>query len=391
MRVLLATWPASSHYFTVVAYGWALRASGHEVRVASPPGAEEAVQRSGLPLVVTGAKPDLSAAWRGFTPIPDGRGDRAEHERQRAERAVRMFVLGADAMVDDLLEFGHDWRPDLVIFEPRMYAALRLARELGVPAVRALPGPDYTFIREDAERPVLAQLWDRWGLTDPHPHGDLTLDPCPPSLQVPTTTLSQQLRYVPYAGPAVLPLHPEPLAGRPRVFVTVGTLIAKVAGHMEHVRQLLRELAGLDAEIVLGIFSDQRELLGELPAGVRLAQDMPLHLVLPSCDAIVHQGGAGTAMTSVACGVPQLTLPSVGDCFLNGRQIAAAGAGHCVPWLDITEGQVRELVSDLVTHPAYRQAAQRLREENQRQPAPAQAVGALEELAAAGRPEAVAV
>ncbi|MFB9235144.1 nucleotide disphospho-sugar-binding domain-containing protein [Plantactinospora siamensis] len=389
MRVLVCTWAASSHYFTMVVLSWGLRANGHEVRVASPPGSERAVERSGLPLVVTGPKPDLGAVWQGFTAIPDGSGDRAAHEAARADRALRMFLVGAETMVDDLLAFGRDWRPDLVVFEPRVYAALRLAAELDVPAVRLVPGPDYTLLREERERPLLADLWQRWDLGDLSPHGDLTVDPCPPGLQLPGSLPRQRMRFVPYAGPAVLPLTAPAAGRRPRVFLTVGSLIGKVAGHMSHVHAVLDQLAGLDVDILLGIFGDQRDLLGPLPERVSLAEDMPLHLLLPSCDVIIHQGGAGTALTSVSCGVPQLTLPSVGDCFLNGRQVAAAGAGHNVPWLDVRPGQLAELVADLIDDAAFRRANERLIEENERQPPPAAVAGVLAELAAAGRGAAV--
>ncbi|MDG4820744.1 DUF1205 domain-containing protein [Asanoa sp. WMMD1127] len=390
MRVLICSWAASSHYFSMVMLGWALRGAGHEVRVASPPGAEQAVLRSGLPLVVTGPKPDLSTAWKGFTPIPDGSGDRAAHEQARGERAAQMFVIGAETMAAELLHFGRSWRPDLIVFEPRVYAALLLAQELDVPTVRVLPGPDYTFLRLEPEWPVLGPLWERWGLGETSPHGDLTVDPCPPTLQVPTDTDRYGTRFVPYAGPAVLPRTPAPPADRPRVFLTVGSLIGKVAGHMAHAQRAIDELTALDIELVLGIFSDQRELLGDLPPSVRLAEDTPLHLLLPEIDLIVHQGGAGTALTTVACGVPQLTLPSVGDCFLNGQRVADAGAGRTVPWLDMRPGDLRALVAEMLAEPSYRAAAARLRAENESQPPPSTVVPVLEKLAAARRTAAVA-
>lgn len=384
MRVMLATWAVPSHYFTMVGLGWALEAQGHEVRVVSPPGAEQAVLRSGLPLVVAGPKPDLGSVWKGFTFLPDKDSDPDEHEIARAARALEMFILGAETMVEDTVRFAEAWRPDLVLYDPRVYAALKAAEVVGVPAVRVLPGVDYTYAREDAERDTLAALWKRLGLAAADPYGALTLDPCPASLQVPSTVASQRMRFVPYSGATTLPVEPAPVSVRPRVFVTGGTLIGRVAGHLNPMHRLLDALSGLDIEVVLGIFSDQRELLGELPANTTVVEDMPLHLVLPSCDAIVHQGGAGTTLTAVSCGVPQATLPSVGDGLLNGRQLAAVGVGRNLRWVDAEPETIREQVASVVADGAYRAASERLRDENARQQTPADLVAVLEKTAVEG-------
>ncbi|MBA9005504.1 nucleotide disphospho-sugar-binding domain-containing protein [Thermomonospora cellulosilytica] len=384
MRVLLATWPTPSHYFSMVSPGWALRSAGHDVRIVSPPGAEGAVLRSGLTISITGPRLNPAAAWKGFEMRPGAGVDEAEHERERSARAFSMFAAGAREMVDELVALARSWRPDLVLYEPRMYAALKAARDLGVPAVRVLPGPDYTYTRLADEREQLDELWKELELEDADPLGDLTLDPCPPSLQVDDggTVSRLGVRNVPYNGSAVVPPWLSERPARPRVFISLGTMVATLLGSMNFVHDTICALAGLDVEVLAGVFSDQRELLGAVPGNVRLVEDMPLHLMLPTVDVAVHHGGSGTLLTTAAHGVPQLVLSSFGDTVLAARQIAGTGAGKALRAWDATPDRVCALVGELLETPSFGEAATRLAEENARRPAPAAIVGALEELAA---------
>src|SRR5262245_27414949 len=57
MRVLMTSWAWPSHYLPMVPLGWALRAAGHEVRVASQPALGQVITDSGQVAVATG--PDL--------------------------------------------------------------------------------------------------------------------------------------------------------------------------------------------------------------------------------------------------------------------------------------------------------------------------------------------
>jgi UDP:flavonoid glycosyltransferase YjiC (YdhE family) len=382
MKALLLSWGSASHYFTLVPLAWALRAAGHDVRVLTPPGAAAAVTASGLPHVSTGPAPDAASVWRGFTFLPGPGSDRAAHEAERARRALDMFVLGAEAMAPGALAFAREWRPDLVIHEPRAYAAIKVAAELGVPSVRVLTGVDYVTAIAEPEQPALRALWDRFGLGGTPATGTLTLDPCPPALQVPADLPRQGFRFVPYAGPCTDAVVPPP--ERPRVFVTVGTMVGRAAGSMSPLLGLVTALSAMDIELMVGVFADQRGMLDELPPGVRLTQNVPLELILPTCAAIVHQGGGGTTMTSLAAGVPQLLLPSVGDCLLHGEKLDASGAGISRHWLDTGAAEIRALTARLLDEPGYRATAARFAAANAARPAPAALVEMLEKLAGTG-------
>ena len=93
---------------------------------------------------------------------------------------------------------------------------------------------------------------------------------------------------------------------------------------MAHVPRVVRALAGLDVEVVVAVLESQRELFTEMPANVRSVGPVPLHLLLPTCDAIIHQGGGGTLMTALVSGLPQLVVPTFPDQAFSARQLAAS-------------------------------------------------------------------
>jgi UDP:flavonoid glycosyltransferase YjiC (YdhE family) len=122
--------------------------------------------------------------------------------------------------------------------------------------------------------------------------------------------------------------------------------------------------------------------LSTLPANVRLAQaELALHVVLPTCQALVQQGGAGTTMTALACAVPQLVLPQVSDQHFNAQRLAATGAGTHLPCEQATPEAIRDRVADLVGASHWAQAAQHMQRLIHARPSPAELVDALERLA----------
>lgn len=376
MRVMFATFPVPSHYFPMVPLGWALRAAGHEVRVACAPSAAGAVIGSGLP-AVTVPEVDLASFWRGFTATANGG---PPSPADRAERAIAMFTMVADQTAGPMTEFARRWRADLIVYEPRAYAAVLAAKSLGLPLVRHLSGVDYTFYRTDAERPALDALWQRRGMPDADPLGALTVDPCPPSLQIPAPVRRLPIRYVPYNGPAVVPGWLLEPAGRPRVCIAAGTALPGRRDMVASARQAVAALADLDAEVVVAA-GGRPELLEPIPPSLRVVEAMPLHLLLPTCDAIVHHGGAGTTLTAAACGVPQLLIPDGGDRFLHAGRLAESGAGLTIGQAEASDAAIRERIVALLSDPAYRCAARRIAQEVAAQAAPTEIVAALTSLA----------
>jgi UDP:flavonoid glycosyltransferase YjiC (YdhE family) len=223
----------------------------------------------------------------------------------------------------------------------------------------------------------------RFGLTDVNLLGTVTLDPCPPRMQVPDEVDRRPMRYIGYPGPRPVAPHALTVRGeRRRVLMTWGTTTHNLGLRDSYLAPtILAGLSGVDADIVLAVGERELAEFGELPANVVHAGPVPLREVLPACDAVVHQAGGGTMMTSVLAGPPQLVVPTLDDTTFNAERLAETGAGiHLKPGVDAAE--IRRGVEALLTDAGYRERAERLRAEAAAMPPPAGVLGLLTDLTA---------
>ncbi|WP_018681679.1 nucleotide disphospho-sugar-binding domain-containing protein [Actinokineospora enzanensis] len=385
MRVLFTSWSGATHYFPQVPLGWALQAAGHEVRVASQPALAPVITGSGLTAVSVGPDVDYPGLVKekvGELPIVRAAPDWRERHRGKTARAHEVFGAMADVMVDDLLEFARWWRPDLVVFDPTSYAGPLVAALVGVPAVRNLWGPDLMYRFDEFAGEALRPLCERLGLAGVRTLGAMTVDPCPPRLQIATDYRRQGMRYVPYNGPGVLPrwLLDEPPT-RPRVCVSWGTVLGGFGQDVFLAPRVARAIADLDVEVVLAIAPAHRELIGDLPPGVRVVESLPFHMLLPTCDLMISQGGGGTILTALLNGVPMLVVPQLPDHAFHARCLVNSGAGASVLEEDATEERIREQVLAMLGDSPFRAAAGELRADILAQPSPIEVVDVLADLA----------
>jgi UDP:flavonoid glycosyltransferase YjiC (YdhE family) len=383
MRVLFTSWAGGGHFAPLVPLGWALRAAGHEVLVACHPGETRPITEAGLGALPVGPDVNMFGLLRakrdGQAWMPRADRDRSGDVNDRGYTGmVQTSEAVADVLADDLMAFCCNWSPDLVVYEPASLVGPLLARALGIPAVRQLWTCDFTAPINGFPETISGPLARRFGLESYDTAGDLTLDPCPPRLQVHDDLPRQPIRYLPYNGPSV-----EARWLRERVCVTWGTSLHNLGkDRMRHVPRVVRALAGLDAEIVVAVLDEHREALTDLPDNVRAVGPVPLHLLLPSCDAAVHQGGGGTLMSMVAAGVPQIVVPSIADQEFNAGHVAASGAGIHVPGREeVAARDVFAATAEVLGNPSYREAAAQLRADHNARPTPAEVVPILERLA----------
>lgn len=381
MRVLMVTWGWRSHFFPMAPLGWALRAAGHEVRVAGQPAQTDAIVAAGLPAVPVGADLDFAEVFGGQVgPVASPTADPGDPDALAPVVTPDGGVVRfADAMLDDLVAYGRHFRPDLVVYEPFNLAGSLAAAALGVPDVRLLWGPDSSTELDLDPELVIGPRAARLGVDTVRLTGALTLDPCPEPMQVPVDGPVQPMRFVPYNGPAVVPDWLRTPTDRPRVCVTWGTMMAGLGlTDLVGVHRVVHALAGLDIEVVVAVEASQHAALGDLPANVRLARSpLALHLVLPTCQALVHQGGAGTTMTGLVCGVPQLVLPQVSDQHFNAARLAATGAGTHLNAAEADPDAIRDKVLGLLTDDRWRDAAHLMRRRAEQRPTPADLVPLL--------------
>ena len=406
MRVLFAVAGGPSHLYPLVPLARAFRRAGHQVLLAGTPRAARTMRSTRLSTVALGGGPRLSPESRaelidtayGQPPWPP---DWPAHPDTLDDRQARLLeVLGrytiaaADAMADDLVAFVGRWRPDVVIHDTLALSAAIAATLTGVPHVRYTHGTQDVFLMEyridGRPLPELVELYGRFGL-DPPPRAGRYVDTVPPSMFIGAERPGIVMRYVPYNGPGAAP---DGLTGRtrPRVCVTWGLVVPGALGSAatDPYRETVAAIADAGTEVVALVGPDQAASLGSPPAGVRYVTGAPLRLVLRHCDAIVHHGGEGSAMTAACLGVPQLVItrePLDDQC---GGRLAATGAAihlrhqHVVADPAAGTALITRSVERLLSDPAFRSAARLLRDDVDRQPSPAAVVPVLAALTGPG-------
>lgn len=403
MRVLITPMPWPSHYYQMVGVVWALVAAGHEVRVAGQPALFDAVTGTGITAVAAGGGYDIMTGVAEMV-----------RERQKVDQQTNMIGEGvftpeakarllrirmiphvrlAQDGAADLVAFAEAWRPDVVITDPLFYAGPLAAAAVGVPVVRHLWGPDLarhiglpgSGVGEDDPRAVwpedMIELYSRYGAKPQADVAVLTLDNCPDSLQLPGVPNRVSMRYVAYNGSKAAPPWVLERADRPRVCVTWGSSTGELLGEdVFMVPQILEALSAFEVEAVVAVRPEDRHRVPDHYDWVRVVENVPLNLFLPTCDAIVHGSSGGAALTSALYGLPQLVLPHVGGEGLIYEQLTAAGAGVGLKQDEADAGSIRQAADAVLHDDEPRAAALRLQSEMLAQPPPSAVVSVIEEL-----------
>ncbi|WP_017587960.1 activator-dependent family glycosyltransferase [Nocardiopsis ganjiahuensis] len=421
MRVLVASQAEKTHVLGMVPLAWALRAAGHEVRVASQPSLAPTITRAGLPAVAVGrdhlfnqmlstSKSTGFAETEGFDMTrsdPEALG--WDYLLEGYREFVRFWWNPVNAsMADDLTDFCRWWRPDLVLWEPTTFCAPVAARASGAAHARVLWGMDVfarvrrRFLERRAENPgerredPLAEWMERLArragtdFAEELVSGQATLDPYPEGVRLPPEEGVGHIpvRYVPYNGTAVVPDWLRAPAERGRVCLTLGSAAPERFDDRRRLPlpELLESVAALDAEVVATLSPGQRDGLGTLPPNVRVVEYVPLHALLPHCSAVVHHGGAGTFCTAVFHGVPQLVLPGFSmaqylfDESLLAERVTETGAGLTLAGDRMTAGEIARRTGRLLDEPGFAEGARRVRDRARAMTSPAGLVPVLEQL-----------
>ncbi|XVQ84304.1 nucleotide disphospho-sugar-binding domain-containing protein [Microbispora siamensis] len=428
MRILFVTVPFRAHLYGQVPLAWALRTAGHEVCVAGPPDIAEDIARAGLSGVAVGepvlrqqmAQVPVEAPMRrgqaapaGEEPGPcDPRGRRTGRsvqsdfgwgdpyvELQDVVAGVSMAFF-SESTFDDLVGFARTWRPDLVITDISAFPGAVAAHAVGAAHARlALSVDRMTQLRSacrarlesdgDPLRDWLEPILGRYGgdFDETTVTGHWTITATPPWIWQPEGLHHLPMRNIPFNGPATAPRWVyEPLTRR-RVCLSQGISHRDAAiGGGSSSRRLLDAVADLDVEVIATLNADQ---LGSvtLPDNVRAVDFVPFTALLPTCAAIVHEGGAGTFTTALEHAVPQVVVP--GDFKTEkwwapvviaqgledrGAGVYAGNAGTFTP--DLLRDSLKRVLED----PSYARNAARLRTETRGMPSPNDVVPALEKL-----------
>jgi UDP:flavonoid glycosyltransferase YjiC (YdhE family) len=357
MKFLFTVGGSQAAVFGVAPLAGAARNAGHEILLAADEPMMETAEAVGLPAV-------------SITP------ERMRHGQDFAT---------ASARVDVLLDLAEAWPPDLVVGALSQVPKL-LAARLKVPYVRHVwyigPMADRDRRAEEELRPELERL-GLAGLPDPA----MFIDVCPPSLRSPHDSDPQPMRWIPRNRQRRLApwMYTRPM-GRRRVLITSGTRSLMLSTPGSSMRHLVDQLALVGAEVLIAAPEEAAGKFGAQLGDVRIGW-IPLDVVAPTCDLAVHHGGATTAMTLMAAGVPQLIIPDNGYGKAVGQALSDFGAALLVlphqqgsdqdPGAVIAAG-CREILSS----PRYAQQARSLATEIAGLPTPAEVVLMLETLVA---------
>jgi UDP:flavonoid glycosyltransferase YjiC (YdhE family) len=333
MRVLFAVLPGAGHLFPTIPLAWALRAAGHDVLVATAADEVKLAVSAGLPTVNTAPDLDVRAMFgQGL----DTGSDLARMLRRHGEELARndgrdpdfvlwMFAGLSDVMAKETVQVARNWKPDLVVYTRLQGAGLLAAAALGVPAVEH----GFDVVRQDgfAARylPFLAETAEQLGVPQRIPEIGV-VHVTPPPLLVGEGADNWYMRYVPYNAGGVLPDWLWRPAERPRVVVTLGTVMPGVTG-LESMIPVLAAAAEVDAEFLLAFGDRDISELGPLPPNARQIGWVPLYPLLERCAAVVQHGGATTTLTALAAGVPQLMLPQASTDFVHAGVVVKHGLG----------------------------------------------------------------
>ena len=343
MRVLVVSAPGVGHVFPMVPLTWALRAAGHDVLVATSSDAL-VVADAGLPVV--DVLPGVNIREQ-FTKL------REENPEQFAEFANRRITDVRDMgeflpvlsrpLLPGLMATAERFRPDVVLQGTLGGAGLVVAGKLGVPWV----GHGFGFVRGDgvpeAFREHMGAEFEQYGAELPERRA--YIDVAPPSM-IAGEPEGWSMRYVPYNGGGVEPGWLGEPVDRPRVAVTLGTVAPEMSG-LGPVERIIAAAPDVDAEFVLAL-GDKVDLdsLGPLPSNVRAAGWIPLNSLLATSSLLIHHGGAGTAMTPLAMGVPQLVAPSGADRYINAGAVHNRGVGLQIEEEELDARVIRQLLDD---------------------------------------------
>lgn len=424
MRVMLMSFPTRTHIYSLAPVGWALRAAGHEVRYVGQrnPSEVDPFLQTGLDAMWTGGDFDI-AKHRHYAEPGDGTEENYfPLSEARPEKLTDAFVseayetttamiqyLNRDRLLSETLRFAKQWKPDLVVWDPLMYAAPMIAKVVGAAHMRMLYAQDqnarvhFEYEKLKARRPdvswpdPLADWMSEW--LGRHGHefdedlrfGMASIDPSPACVRFPLDVNYIPVRFVPVNKPLAIPDWVFQQPEKPRVLLTLGVSNRQVHGvEQASVTDLLEGLGDLDIEVIATFDKTQLSSVARIPDNVRAEAFVPMNEVLASCSAIVHQGGGATIGNAVVNGVPQLLVPGT---IWSERASAVAqekrGYGLFLDLADATAERVRADVVRLLEEPSFRRNAVEVQREMLATPTLADIVPDLE-AAAAGRRQAVA-
>ncbi len=277
-------------------------------------------------------------------------------------------------------------RPDLVIYDSAAMWGYVAARYLDIPQVCFIT----TFVLDGSARAIglgtmARYIWSalphvprllRWrrsmarefgpensgGLTE---YADQNIVFTSEAFHPPNEFIDERFSFV---GPSINPATRdgafpfEQLVTGPKVYISLGTINHLNAAFY---RTAFAAFAGYPAQFILAAGKNtDMATLGDPPANFIVRPYVPQLDILQQVDAFITHGGMNSVHEGLLSGVPEIVIPQHVEQLLNGKQVAATGAGVLLG-SGTTDGQVtvaqlRAALDTVLDDPAYREAAERI-------------------------------
>jgi len=362
MRVLFTLAGGGGHLEPLVPIARAVAEAGHTIAFTGRPVMAGRVRELGFEMFVTGPPGPEAPAMR--TPL-------LEVDLEREARVLRDGFAGriAGERANGVLKVCAAWPPDVLVCGEMDFGAMVAAERAGLPFATVLITATNAFVRPEVVAEPLDALRAQHGLPAESPREPLVLSPFPDRLRpLPPNAL---------ALCAALPQRPPTDAKT--VYFTLGTIFNLESGDLfERVLEGLRELP-FDVVATVGRNLDPDEL-GPQPANVRIERYLPQSEILPRCRAVVSHGGSGSLLAALAHGLPSVLLPMGADQPQNAARCEQLGVARVLDAVRATPETVHDAVTDVLTGPSYRSAAERIADQIAALPGPEHVVGAIERL-----------
>lgn len=353
-RFLFVASPFAAHLVPLVSIGRELALRGHAVAWVA-----YAQLASLLP---------ADAQWYPG-PVEAAARDIAQRGRDRPPRfgaaEVAWFYRDivaplVDVMAPDVDAAIASFAPDVVVADQHALAGAFAARRRGLPWATSAP-TSLAQIEPEDEHPSVRRWLAAWhadvqraaGLA---PVADPDLSPSLVLLYTSRPLAGAQRAFPPafrFVGPAVAHrVEPEDfpwaaLAGRPRVLVSLGSIVTDDAARFFSVLA-----AALGDEPVQVIVSAPDGAFPAAPANFLVRPWLPQVKLLPHVQAVVSHGGS-TALDALAFDRPLVLAPVWTDNFVTARKIVDAGAGVRVRYGRVDAAGLRDAVRAVLGEPAY--------------------------------------
>jgi hypothetical protein len=319
----------------------AAKRQGDDVVVVAPPALREMVVGAGYRFAPGGEPSEAEVAViREQLPLLPASDASVLGNRELFGR------LATEAMLPCMRRIFEGWGPDVVMREPSEYASAVLAHDMGTQVVQVA----ISFADVEAGSIAIAAS----ALEEHHPGLTEVLMTTPYLTRFPgsldPSRFPATVRYREMSTRA-----PEPLPscwgglGGPLIYVSFGTVLGYMSDAADVYGTALKAVEHLDARVLLSVGRKfDASVLGPLPRHVHIEAWVDQHRVLQDAQLVVTHCGSGTALGSLAAGVPIVAVPLFADQFENSRRLADAGAALIVKGRRNRDAEPRALLSDEV-------------------------------------------